>query len=275
MAFQPESTTYATGVYQIETSDPVLGGVGGITNSPLLQLASRTAYLKQQMDSVQNALGGLAAINSQTFTGTPRAPTPATGDNSTKLATTAFVQAVYGQTAFAPLNSAALTGAPTTTTPQQGDYTARIPDTYWVKNEKARGSKMTLSSGLLVPSGVETVVTFAGPTYETEPGADATWGFYCPAGVSIVRLTAQVMFGSNASGSRGIRILRNGGTEGDGLGSCRVPAADGANGTILNIAGGIYPANPGDYFQLLASQNSGSGIILTPNNTWFCMEIIR
>ena len=36
---------------------------------------------------------GAAPINSPTFTGTPRAPTPSTGDSSTQIATTAYVQA--------------------------------------------------------------------------------------------------------------------------------------------------------------------------------------
>ena len=37
-----------------------------------------------------------APINSPTFTGTPTAPTPSSGDDSTKIATTAFVQAAVG-----------------------------------------------------------------------------------------------------------------------------------------------------------------------------------
>jgi hypothetical protein len=41
--------------------------------------------------SQQSQIDSKAAINSPTFTGTPSAPTPAGGDDSTKLATTAFV----------------------------------------------------------------------------------------------------------------------------------------------------------------------------------------
>ena len=46
MANQPETSTYEAGVYQLETTDPVQGGVGGVSNTPLLQLASRTKWLK-------------------------------------------------------------------------------------------------------------------------------------------------------------------------------------------------------------------------------------
>ncbi|HHR4769111.1 TPA: tail fiber protein [Salmonella enterica] len=43
-------------VYQIETSDPVLGGPDGITNKPAKQLANRTRWLKQQLLEANNAL---------------------------------------------------------------------------------------------------------------------------------------------------------------------------------------------------------------------------
>src|SRR5215831_3505676 len=46
---------------------------------------------------------GYAPIDSPTFTGDPKAPTPATGDNDTSLATTAFVQtALTGAAIGAP-----------------------------------------------------------------------------------------------------------------------------------------------------------------------------
>lgn len=95
MAFQPETIQYDTGVYQIETTDPVQGGVGGVANSPLLNLADRTAYLKKHVDDIESGATippTLAPINSPTLTGTPTAPTAPLGDNSAKLATTAFVQ---------------------------------------------------------------------------------------------------------------------------------------------------------------------------------------
>ena len=42
--------------------------------------------------SMSNSLSLRAPIESPTLTGTPRSVTPSTGDNSTKIATTAFVQ---------------------------------------------------------------------------------------------------------------------------------------------------------------------------------------
>jgi hypothetical protein len=51
MADLPESPDWAPGVYQLETSDPVLGGPEGITNLPAKQLVSRTRWLKMKVES--------------------------------------------------------------------------------------------------------------------------------------------------------------------------------------------------------------------------------
>lgn len=74
-------------------------------------------------------VSGFAPINSPALTGAPTAPTPGGGDNSTRLATTAFVAALLA--AFAPLNNPALTGAPTAPTPGQGDNSNRLATTNW------------------------------------------------------------------------------------------------------------------------------------------------
>jgi hypothetical protein len=95
MANLPESATYDAGVYQIETTDPVQGGVSGVTNSPLKNLTNRTAYLKQHIDAIEAGTfipPGIAVLNSPAFTGDPTAPTAPLGDNDTSIATTAFVQ---------------------------------------------------------------------------------------------------------------------------------------------------------------------------------------
>jgi hypothetical protein len=57
MANLPELNEFTTGIYQIETSDPVLGGVDGITNVPLKALANRTKWLKAQVDALNEAVG--------------------------------------------------------------------------------------------------------------------------------------------------------------------------------------------------------------------------
>lgn len=96
MAFQPETSTYDAGVFQLETTTPVQGGVGGASNSPLLNLANRTRYLKDHVDALEAAATGNAPLNSPAFTGSPTAPNVTSGDSSTKLANTAFVQNATG-----------------------------------------------------------------------------------------------------------------------------------------------------------------------------------
>ena len=101
MANLPETPQWEEGIYQIEVTDPVLGGPDGISNRQGKQLASRTLYLKQQVEKGGTDLAKhIAAADphtqyapkaSPTFTGTPTAPTPANSDNSKKLATTEFV----------------------------------------------------------------------------------------------------------------------------------------------------------------------------------------
>lgn len=69
-----------------------------------------------------------APINSPLFTGNPRAPTTALNDNSSSLATTAYVQ---GQ-GFAPLASPGFSGVPTAPTAAAGTNTTQIATTAFV-----------------------------------------------------------------------------------------------------------------------------------------------
>ncbi|MBN3818746.1 hypothetical protein G3N57_19950 [Paraburkholderia sp. Se-20369] len=91
-----ESANWAPGIRQFETSDPVEGGPDGIDNVPLRQLANRTRFLKDKQDAQTGDLALKAPIASPAFTGAPQAPLAAQFDNSTKLATTSFVQRAIG-----------------------------------------------------------------------------------------------------------------------------------------------------------------------------------
>lgn len=58
MANLTETAQWETGIYRIETTDPVLGGENGVSNAPIKQLANRTKYLKQYTDQVAAATEG-------------------------------------------------------------------------------------------------------------------------------------------------------------------------------------------------------------------------
>lgn len=84
MANLSEEATWEPGVYQLEETDVVQGGPDGIDNEQAKALANRTTYLKQQVEL-------RAPLASPALTGSPEAPTPAQGNESDRLATTAFV----------------------------------------------------------------------------------------------------------------------------------------------------------------------------------------
>ncbi|POZ60161.1 gp53-like domain-containing protein [Chromobacterium alticapitis] len=52
MANLQEKPVWETGIYQLETTDPVLGGADGVDNLQAKQLANRTTFLKKQIDDM-------------------------------------------------------------------------------------------------------------------------------------------------------------------------------------------------------------------------------
>ena len=50
MANIKEEKTWEEGIYQLEVTDPVVGGIDGISNKQAKQLANRTSYLKKQIE---------------------------------------------------------------------------------------------------------------------------------------------------------------------------------------------------------------------------------
>ena len=73
-----------------------------------------------------------ALINSQTFTGTPRVPTPVFNDSSTIIPNTLWVQNQLIN--YAPIFSPNLTGIPTVPTASNGTSTTQIASTAFVEN---------------------------------------------------------------------------------------------------------------------------------------------
>lgn len=75
--------------------------LGGVKSGGDVTIASGTItvnddshnHVISNVDGLQSALNAKAPLASPTFTGTPKAPTAASGTNTTQIATTAFVQA--------------------------------------------------------------------------------------------------------------------------------------------------------------------------------------
>ncbi len=62
MANLTDQQLFDAAVYELSTTDPVMGGPGGVDNKPHQQLANRTAWLKQQVDALLAAGGSAADI---------------------------------------------------------------------------------------------------------------------------------------------------------------------------------------------------------------------
>jgi hypothetical protein len=150
-------------------SSPTAAGTGSCTNQVVTGLNAGAAPTCTTVTSAY-VDSSIAPTASPALTGTPTAPTPATGDSSTKIATTAWVNAQgYGTgsgnvsgpsssstadiatfsgtngktiqdsgtavSSLAPLSSPALTGTPTAPTASAGDNSTKIATTAYVKNE--------------------------------------------------------------------------------------------------------------------------------------------
>lgn len=158
MANLSETPDYPAGVYQLETSDPVLGGPGGIANRQAEQLGNRTAWLKDKVDAF---ISGTVAVFKATKLATPRTLSisgagsgSASFDGSANasialtLADSGVVAGSHAKvtvnaqglvTAGAPLAASdipanlALTGAPSAPTAAMGSNTSQLANTAFVQ----------------------------------------------------------------------------------------------------------------------------------------------
>jgi microcystin-dependent protein len=105
----------------------------------------------------------LAPLASPAFTGSPTAPTQSSGDNSTKLATTAHVKSVTDPISDevalrALLDSPAFIGTPTAPTPADGDDSLKLATTEFIQNaiDNALLSVAAIPTGTIAPYSGET-----------------------------------------------------------------------------------------------------------------------
>ena len=96
MANLQETAQWETGIYQLETSDPVMGGADGIDNRQAKQLGNRTLWLKNELEQMAREI--------------PAAVTKSDAVNSDSSATVATSKAV--KTAYDKALEAAKLGVP-------------------------------------------------------------------------------------------------------------------------------------------------------------------
>ena len=124
---QTPSTENAVYWQQISTKGDA-GGTGG-TDTAYDATGWNGASFAPTANVLRDKIETLAPLASPTFTGNPAAPTQLTSDNSTKLATTAFTQAIL--TGF--LASPTFTGVPVAPTASAEVSTTQLATTAFVK----------------------------------------------------------------------------------------------------------------------------------------------
>lgn len=136
-----ESASWEAGIYQLETSDPVLGGPDGIDNLQAKQLANRTLYLKglvealttgkQPLDATLTALAGVVTAANQMLysTGPDAFATTSLSAFIRTLLDDADAAAARTTLGAAPLASPAFTGTPTVPTAAVGTNTTQAAST--------------------------------------------------------------------------------------------------------------------------------------------------
>ena len=117
--------------------------------------------------SAHQDLSEYAKLASPVFTGTPQAPTPAAGTNSTQIATTAFVQNIVSGLA-GPMKfmgtlgtGGTITSLPTAATANTG-YTYKVITAATYASQECRVGDMWISNGTtwnLIPSGDDPIIT--------------------------------------------------------------------------------------------------------------------
>lgn len=91
----PDLTTFATQSFVNNQINSLIDGAPG-TLDTLNELASAINDNENFASSITQSLALKSSISSPTFTGVPKAPTPATASNDTSIATTAFVKQQAG-----------------------------------------------------------------------------------------------------------------------------------------------------------------------------------
>ena len=113
---------------------PLIAGDIPLAGYPLTLIYSSTLSAWVITDIAIN-LSPYATLLSPAFTGTPTAPTPAINNNSTDIATTAYVQNNLAN--YAPLFSPAFSGSPVAPTPAINNNSTEIATTAYVQNNLA------------------------------------------------------------------------------------------------------------------------------------------
>jgi len=138
------------------------------------------------------------------------------------------------------------------------------------------GASVVKTGPQSITNAAATPLTWQSAVYDSSSiysGADPT-RLTVPSGVSLVSVQAGVIWSVNGSGYRQVFIRKNGSVN-NLTPSHTTPTIAGVN-VNQNVASGVQSVVPGNFFETLVYQNSGS--TLTVDNSavcWFSMTILR
>lgn len=185
--------------------------------------------------------GGIVLAASPALTGSPTAPTQTAGDNSTKIATTAYVDASI--TAFA-------------------------------------GVKVTKSASQSISNATNTVLTWDQETYDTGSAHDNVTNnsrITIPAAWNgkKVRFEMQIRWPTNSTGIRNAGIYKNGAAPTTG-GRCNISVAPATNSSVHMYGTYIDTVATGDYYEVNVYQSSGGALNVenTGSDSWFSATVL-
>ncbi|MGA8154173.1 MAG: hypothetical protein WB952_24715 [Terriglobales bacterium] len=196
-------------------------------------------------------VGGTKLWSVKDSNGAATAATPTAGDNSTNVATTAFVAS-----SFAPLASPSFTGTPTAPTPCGGDSSTKLATTAYVQNQTTGIPWLTVGRAGSV----------SGVTFSTTANQAELWGVVLTYPVTTSQVTYYVGTVDNTTNSYDIGIYNSSGAlvvhTGSKAGTVFAPAL---GATTLSWAASAT-LQPGKYYLAITTNCTASCAAIDGDN---------
>ena len=139
------------------------------------------------------------------------------------------------------------------------------------------GALVTLSANQAIANNTNTVLNWANETYDTDSYHDTVTNnsrLTVPSGVRKIILSAQIRWDSNSVGTREILARKNGSTTFDGRPFQHIEAQ--SDRTMQSFVSPVLTVTAGDYFELVAWQDSGSSRNVESHvSCWFSIQAVE
>lgn len=235
-----------------------------------------TGTLSNQTD-LQSALNLKANLASPALTGNPTAPTQTAGNNSTRLATTAFVAALGALKAN--LASPTFTGTPAAPTAAAATNTTQIATTAFTQSAITAatgfsGLRYRAFSNTNCTTGSLTIIPINSPVITATGGwTFVTDHYVVPSGVSKIIVHAQVTWGSLAANVHNYMMITVG-----GVAQARATGSTDSTGeSYINCSTGVIAVSAAQTIDVRALQSSGGteAVLAGADKTWCSIETIE